>query len=570
MKRNLALLIALTGFASDASAWQTPQPTGAGTAGQQAPALHTSRTAFRIPYQHDPREIARLGAREIQLHVSRDRGRQWFHMQSVEPQSGRFDFRAEADGEYWFAVRTIDRQGQMHPGGELQLGLSVVVDTRKPVLRIDLAQVAPGRVSLSWTAVDDNIDPRSVRLEFSQSGLPDWQPVAVRSSAADQTEWTVPSGGTVAVHGWARDLAGNETFAQTSTEISPAVAYNSPGGNVPVGPGISPSQTGSSPLSPDQLVGPVFPGAVPSPNPAPPLTTQFPGQNGYPGGLPGPIPANPVDTGTGVPGIPGQFTRPQTSPPPSGPFGAVPSPPPSAGSPEWRDAFAGAIPGTRGSTPAFSSSQKPGHRTVQSRFFQIDYEVNDIGPSGVASVELFVTQNEGGKWYRYGIDEDRRSPFDVEVPDDGIYGFAMRVVSGAGLTDPPPQPGQKPDIVIEVDASPPVVQLFPLKQGQGSNSNRILITWEAEDYKLSDRPIALSWSSDPKGPWKLLSDWLPNTGEYVWTVPRGIPPRLYLRVVARDAVGNMARVDTPQPVLVDLARPSARIVNVESAGGGTQ
>ena len=202
---------------------------------------------------------------------------------------------------------------------------------------------------------------------------------------------------------------------------------------------------------------------------------------------------------------------------------------------------------------------------MQSRQFQIDYQVDDVGPSGIAAVELFVTQNDGKKWYRYGIDEDRQSPFDVDVPGDGLYGFAMRVVSGAGLTDPPPRPGQKPDIVIEVDASPPVVQLFPLKQGQGAQSNRILITWQAEDYNLAERPIALSWSPDPEGPWKLVTDWLPNTGEYVWTVPQGIPPRLYLRVVARDAIGNMARVDTPQPVLVDLARPSARIVNVESA-----
>lgn len=268
-----------------------------------------------------------------------------------------------------------------------------------------------------------------------------------------------------------------------------------------------------------------------------------------------------MDAGFGVPPVPGQI--PGTCPfgPPPAPTGAHSS----ADSPQWRDAFASAVP-NRSNVQDFPSAQSLGHRKVQSRQFQIDYQVDDVGPSGIAAVELFVTQNDGEKWYRYGIDEDRQSPFDVDVPADGVYGFTMRVVSGAGLTDPPPQHGQKPDIVIEVDASPPVVQLFPLKQGQGAQSNRILITWQAEDYKLAERPIALSWSPDPEGPWKLITDWLPNTGEYVWTVPQGIPPRLYLRVVARDAIGNMARVDTPQPVLVDMARPSARIVNVESAG----
>ena len=570
MKLNLALLITLLGFVSEVGAWQVVPP---GPTTTQAPALHTSRTAFRIPFQHDAREVARLGAREIRLFVSRDRGRQWFHMQSVEPQTGRFDFRAEADGEYWFAVRTVDHQGQLHPGGELQPGLAVVVDTRKPVLRIDVAQLAPGRVSLSWTAVDDNIDPRSVRLEFSQSGIPEWQPVAVRSTASHQTSWTVPAGGTVAVHGWARDLAGNETFSQAQAQIAPAAAYNASSGPEPVGPDVLDSGATEPTGLPGPLTGPVFPGATPSPSPVTPSPVSPVPQPGLdPNGFQLPpqsnIPSPPVDNGTGVPG-PLNSNRAGLSP--NGPFGPpATQPPATSDSTQWRDAFAQALPGTSGSAPRFPPAGNSGHRKVKSHFFQIDYEVNDIGPSGVASVELFVTQNDGEKWYRYGVDEDRRSPFDVEVPDDGIYGFAMRVVSGAGLTDPPPQPGQKPDIVIEVDAAPPVVQLFPLKQGQGAHSNRILITWEAEDYKLAERPIALSWSSDPKGPWKLITDWLPNTGEYVWTVPRGIPPRLYLRVVARDAVGNMARVDTPQPVLVDLARPSARIVNVESADRGVQ
>lgn len=570
MKLKFALLIALLGFVSEADAWQTAQPGLPAASPAQPPALHTSRTAFRIPFQHDAREVARLGAKEIRLYVSQDRGLQWFHMQSVEPQTGRFDFRAEAEGEFWFAVRTVDHQGQLHPGGNLVPGLAVVVDTRKPILRIDLAQLEPGRVSLSWAAVDDNIDPRSVQLEFSQSGIPEWQPVAVRSVASHQTSWTVPAGGTVLVRGTARDLAGNETFAQAQVQIAPAAAYDSPSGPVPVGPDVL-SPVGSLP---DPLTGPVFPGATPNanpliPNPANPLPRPVippgPGANSFQGTQP-PVAVNPVDNGMGIPGPHNPSPNTLT---PGEPFGPAPATPSTTDASQWRDAFAEAIPRNRGAQQ-FQPSQNPGHRTVKSHLFQIDYEVNDIGPSGVAAVELFVTQNDGEKWYRYGVDEDRRSPFDVEVPDDGVYGFAMRVISGAGLTDPPPQPGQKPDIVIEVDAAPPIVQLFPFKQGQGAHSNRILVTWEAEDYKLAERPIALSWSSDPKGPWKLITDWLPNTGEYVWTVPRGIPPRLYLRVVARDAVGNMARVDTPQPVLVDLARPSARIVNVEPTGSGVQ
>jgi hypothetical protein len=569
-------MILVTVCVSAASAWQTPQPNASAGGQPQTPAIYTSRTAFRIPYQYDAREIARLGAKEIRLYVSQDHGRQWTKDQSVEAKAGRFDFQAKFDGEYWFAVRTIDHQGQPHPGGELRPGLAVVVDTRKPLLKINLSQPAPGRVALNWVAVDDNIDPESVQLEFSQSGIPDWRPIGSRPTASGQTSWTVPAGGTVAVRGRVRDRAGNETSTQYQIQVSPAGAYGTPPGS---DPGRLPPQPAPRAIDPRRTTDPGVrvPGRVPGqrygdgaspsfgPVPGTTATGRYP--TPAPQQIPGPSfgpsfgPSAAVDAGFGVPPVPGQI--PGTCPfgPPPAPTGAHSS----ADSPQWRDAFASAVP-NRSNVQDFPSAQSLGHRKVQSRQFQIDYQVDDVGPSGIAAVELFVTQNDGEKWYRYGIDEDRQSPFDVDVPADGVYGFTMRVVSGAGLTDPPPQHGQKPDIVIEVDASPPVVQLFPLKQGQGAQSNRILITWQAEDYKLAERPIALSWSPDPEGPWKLITDWLPNTGEYVWTVPQGIPPRLYLRVVARDAIGNMARVDTPQPVLVDMARPSARIVNVESAG----
>ena len=111
------------------------------------------------------------------------------------------------------------------------------------------------------------------------------------------------------------------------------------------------------------------------------------------------------------------------------------------------------------------------------------------------------------------------------------------------------------------------MQLFPLRQGQGSESNRILITWQVADQTLADRPIALSYSTNPDGPWEQITGWHPNTGQFIWTVSSRVPPRLFVRIVARDLAGNMARVDTPQPVLVDLSRPSARIVDVEASGG---
>ncbi|HEX4608749.1 MAG TPA: hypothetical protein VH092_11150, partial [Urbifossiella sp.] len=53
-----------------------------------------------------------------------------------------------------------------------------------------------------------------------------------------------------------------------------------------------------------------------------------------------------------------------------------------------------------------------------------------------------------------------------------------------------------------------------------------------------------------------------NTGRYAWRVPAGLPPRVYLKVTARDAAGNATEQVTREPLLIDLTKPRARITGV--------
>jgi hypothetical protein len=55
---------------------------------------------------------------------------------------------------------------------------------------------------------------------------------------------------------------------------------------------------------------------------------------------------------------------------------------------------------------------------------------------------------------------------------------------------------------------------------------------------------------------------LPNTGSYSWRVPTGMPPRVYLKVTARDAAGNTTEQVTQQPLLIDLMKPRAKITGI--------
>src|SRR5258706_126359 len=107
--------------------WAAPIPT--------AP-IYTKQRSFRIPFHYNSDELSRLGAREIRLYVSRDRGRTWQLDQTVFSEQGRFNpdtskfkFQAATDGEYWFLVRTLDSRNHLFPDMNVtDPGLQVVVD----------------------------------------------------------------------------------------------------------------------------------------------------------------------------------------------------------------------------------------------------------------------------------------------------------------------------------------------------------------------------------------------------------------------------------------------------------
>jgi hypothetical protein len=207
--------------------------------------------------------------------------------------------------------------------------------------------------------------------------------------------------------------------------------------------------------------------------------------------------------------------------------------------------------------------EKP--RMVNSRTFELEYDLQSVGPSGVSRVELFGTRDGGRTWRSYGIDGDNRSPMTVRVEEEGIYGFEIVVTSGAGLGDPPPKSGDKPSIWIGVDLTRPTAKITSAEFGTGGNENKLLILWEANDKMPAEKPIALYFSAHPGGPWTPIATKMENTGRYYWPIDGSVPPLVYLRLEAVDEAGNRTLYDYPQPVPLDRSRPTGRIRDVRPA-----
>ena len=208
-------------------------------------------------------------------------------------------------------------------------------------------------------------------------------------------------------------------------------------------------------------------------------------------------------------------------------------------------------------TPAIPTTR------VNSRRVNLNFEISDVGPSGVSSVELWATR-DGKAWQRYSNEPPPSGPLVVHVAEEGHYGFSIVVRNGLGLGSPAPKYGDAPQMWVDVDETKPVVKMTECHIGKGPDAGTLHVQWEASDLHLTDKPIAISTSKSKAGPWTPVVADLENTGSHTWQMPKDMPYEFYVRVEAADRAGNVGHVTTPEPMKVDLCRPRGTIIGVDA------
>lgn len=212
---------------------------------------------------------------------------------------------------------------------------------------------------------------------------------------------------------------------------------------------------------------------------------------------------------------------------------------------------------------------------VNSKQISLSYDLRDVGPSGVSSVELWYMFYSGKAWNKLteypidlknGAEVPAAKKLTFEVPDEGIYGISLVAKSGVGLGERPPQVGEKPQFWIEVDLTKPVVQILGVTVGSGQDKGKVSVNWNARDRNLGALPIRLSYSEQRDGPWTPCAEKLANLGRYIWTLPEQVPYQFYVRVEAVDSAGNVGEAITLDKVKVDLSLPKAKILDITPGG----
>ncbi|HJT77088.1 MAG TPA: hypothetical protein VJ739_07770, partial [Gemmataceae bacterium] len=480
--------------------------------------MYTNKQQFRLPFNLDERERQKL--REIQLYVKYgDEG--WACRETAQPSQRAFTFHAAQDGEYSFNIVTVDKAGRPTPADVTHEApaLVVVVDTAAPDLQVIPvpAAVSPsGEDCLRCVVRDANPDPSTVKLEY-QAADKSWKALEPVPGSPDLFRCPGKASWSGRLRASATDRADNHATREVALEG-------------PAAPHVTASAAPAHVETRSEKV------AVPAPKPMP--VTAGPDLNP-------PI----VRTSVKMPAEP----APRHEPP------AVahhePMPP----------VHTEPAPAHRCACPAEREQGMANRQLLNSTHAVLDYRIDQVGPSGVSKVEVWMTADEGKTWQRLCEDRNHRSPVEFDLPREGLYGICIVVTNGNSISDPPPTAGTTPDWWIEVDTTRPTAQLQSVRPGSAEDAGTLLITWAASDKNLGNDPVDLYYATNQNGPWSPIGRGLRNDGAYRWTAPRDGTGQYYIRMDVTDRAGNLTRCETPQAVVLDLTHPKAKVLSVSTS-----
>ena len=583
---QFALLASLAAFAQPAGA-QFGQPA---KERKLPPAFATGKREIQIPFSVTQGTTPETQAIRVDVLISVDHGRNWTKYAEVAPDAGKFRFTVNKDMEVWFLTQTITAK-EPRPKDDVKWPqLRLIVDTQKPDLKMTALVNPRGQPELSWTVTDATLNAPSLKMEYQDAagGDDNWNPVELSA----KENFVSPAGivgkktlalpaGTKAINLRAEiaDIAGNRAvFSQHLTlpteqdlaaaerreksqpQLADASARHWPDENE------RPRQ-GADGLATSPTAGRKTDKPAEEKEPEPKLVTNPFAGKGRLAALPGNDEREGARSEAALP-PPGDESPSLAQPGtgrslPNDDIGPI-------GSPKRES-----LPPARATRPAPDPNSLPsgdsipaGDRTRLSsaKRFNLDYDVEAVGPEGIAEVELWGTSDGGKTWAKWGTDPDHTSPMNVEVSREAAYGFRVVIVGKNGLVGNRPSGGDEADIWIEIDATRPVSRITTAAYGAGEHAGELDIRWEAEDSHLGPRPITLSFSDRADGRFTTIAAGLPNTGQYYWRFDPRSPRQIYLKLEVRDEAGNVAADQLADPINVEGLTPKGRIRSLTPAG----
>jgi hypothetical protein len=203
-------------------------------------------------------------------------------------------------------------------------------------------------------------------------------------------------------------------------------------------------------------------------------------------------------------------------------------------------------------------------KLVNTRAIALDFEMTKTGSSPVTATELWTTRDGGSIWAKTDCMAGCQSPFRTQLGSEGMYGFRLVFESESGMRSAEPRRGDKPDLRVELDTTPPRIAISPPFAGE---ARKVRFRWQMIDPHLDWGYVRLEYSTDGRAWHPINSGDKPESGDptsFAWTPPPGLPPRVLIRISGRDTAGNYATVTMSEKVSIDLVPPAGKVTGVRS------
>lgn len=475
----------------------------AAAAAPAAPHYSKSRS-FDLPVRME--QDFRLSIKEIRLYVKTPTGA-WKLQEQGSPYQEKFSCRVPQDGEYWYSLATVDRSGRMTPAdiNAEPPSQRVVVDTTPPHIQVQAARTVGGELALRCSVIDANPDLATLRA-VCRTDLGD---IPLEASPTEPGLFFIK---------------GTEMMRHPVIVTVKDRAKNEASERINLAELIGQAASAKVQTEIAQTVNRLDLKNLPPPT------------------VPDPAPYR-------EPPTPPPVQRTEVAPPPVAPV----IPPVQPEHPVKAPARAVELPGKGGSYQLINTTQAA-----------VDYRIDQVGPSGIGKVEIYMTPDNGQTWQRLLEDSAKHGPTDIKLPGDGVYGIRIVVTNGNGFGGQAPARGDAPNSIIEVDTTCPFVQLRSAELLPAAG--QIELRWNASDKNLGPEPVTLHYRTRPDEPWKIIARNVKNDGAYRWAFPHDVGSQFFFKVEVGDMAGNVSHAVSHQPTTIDMTVPRATIVGV--SGGG--
>jgi Bacterial Ig-like domain len=180
----------------------------------------------------------------------------------------------------------------------------------------------------------------------------------------------------------------------------------------------------------------------------------------------------------------------------------------------------------------------------------LSVQVGDVGPAGLSTARLWVSQDDGSSWVEGPFIADPFTSVGWKATIDGKFRFAVVATDQSGNVTPTPKGKADDQFVVTVDSTAPTIQLSSaigiVEADKATSSrrafkpgDRVAVPFALKDANLAANSVIVAWQTDPAKPWIELGKGLPTDSAFRFEIPAVATKSARVRVSATDTAGNL-------------------------------